>query len=173
MPRSKRRKDGWEDPFDLFDEEIAEMREHMDHILERMFSGELGEGTDPLIYGFTMRVGPDNVPQIQEFGNARRPELVPEQPAAREPLTDIIENEHGVTVVMELPGVDKEDIRVNAEESSLDLEVDTPHRKFSKHLELPCDVVSESAKASYRNGVLQVSMERAAPKRKGKAVRVE
>lgn len=173
MPRAKRRKDGWEDPFDMFDEDIADMREHMDRILERMLSGEMGEGSDPLIYGFSMRVGPDNIPQIQEFGNARQARLGREETPSREPLTDIIEGEDKVTVIMELPGVDKEDIKVDAEERSLDLKVDTPEKRFIKHLELPCGILPDSAKASYKNGVLEVVMTRPAPTRKGKTVRVE
>jgi HSP20 family protein len=172
VPR-KKRKDDWGDMFESFDEEIAEMRDRMDRVLERMLSGELMEAKDPLIYGVSMRVSSEGVPLIQEFGKARPAELADAEPPAREPLTDIREDVDRVTVIMELPGVDKKDIKVTAEDRYLDLEVDSPDKRYSKHLDLPCNVLPGSAKANYKNGVLEVVMRRPAPKRKGKAVRVE
>lgn len=172
MPR-KKRKDDWGDMFESFDEEIAEMRDRMDRVLERMLSGELMEAKDPLIYGVSMRVSSEGVPLIQEFGKARPAELADAEPPAREPLTDIREDVDRVTVIMELPGVDKKEIKVTAEDRYLDLEVDSPDKRYSKHLDLPCNVLPGSAKANYKNGVLEVVMRRPAPKRKGKAVRVE
>lgn len=172
MPR-KKGKDDWGDMFESFDEEIAEMRDRMDRILERMLSGELTEAKDPLVYGVSMRVSSDGVPLIQEFGKARPAELADAEPSAREPLTDIREGVDRVTVIMELPGVEKKDIKVTAEDRYLDLEVDSSDKRYSKHLDLPCNVLPGSAKANYKNGVLEVVMRRPAPKRKGKAVRVE
>jgi HSP20 family protein len=172
VPR-KKRKDDWGDMFESFDEEIAEMRDRMDRVLERMLSGELTEAKDPLIYGVSMRVSSEGVPLIQEFGKARPAELADAEPPAREPLTDIREDVDRVTVIMELPGVDKKEIKVTAEDRYLDLEVDSPDKRYSKHLDLPCNVLPGSAKANYKNGVLEVVMRRPAPKRKGKAVRVE
>jgi HSP20 family protein len=172
VPR-KKRTDDWDDAFDVFDLEFADLRGRMDRILERMLSGELREAADPLIYGFSMRVGPDGMPSIQQFGNAGPPALSRSDPAAREPLTDIREDGEKVTVIMELPGVDKKDIRVTAEDRDLELEVDSPDKRYSKHLDLPCDVLPDSAKANYKNGVLEVTMRRASPKKKRKAVKVE
>lgn len=172
MPR-KKRKDDWGDMFESFDEEIAKMRDRMDRILERMLSGELMEAKDPLIYGVSMRVSSDGDPLIQEFGKARPAELADTEPPAREPLTDIREEVDRVTVIMELPGVEKEDVKVTAEDRYLDLEVDSSDKRYSKHLDLPCNVLPGSAKANYKNGVLEVVMRRPAPKRKGKTIRVE
>jgi HSP20 family protein len=172
MPKRKRM-DGWDGAFGPFDDEFAELRERMDRILERMLSGELTEANDPLTYGFSMRVGPDGAPTIQQFGNAVPPQLAEPETPSREPLTDIREDKDKVTVIIELPGVEKEDIKVMAEDRDLDVEVDSPDKRFSKHLDLPCGVLPGSAKANYKNGVLEVVMRRAGPKRKRKAVKVE
>ena len=91
----------------------------------------------------------------------------------REPLTYIRQDASKVTVIMELPGVDKEDIKVTAEDRYLDLEVNSPDRRYTKHLELPCDVLPDSAKANYKNGVLEVVMRRPASKKRRKTVRVD
>jgi HSP20 family protein len=172
VPRNKR-KDDWGDMFESFDEEIADMRGRMDRILERLLSGELTEAKDPLNYGASMRVSSDGDPLIQEFGNTRPAETADEDPPAREPLSDIREGVDKVTVILALPGVEKKDIKVTAEDRYLDLEVDSPDKRYSKHLDLPCNVLPGSAEANYKNGVLEVVMRRPAPKRKGKKVRVE
>jgi HSP20 family protein len=172
LPRKKKR-DELDDVFGNLDLEMQTMREHMDRILERMLSGELKEGRDPLVYGFSMRPGPDGKPVIHEFGNAETAELADEQPPSREPLTDIREDADKVTVIIELPGVDKKDIKVTAEDRQLELEVDSSDKRYRKRLELPCDVLSDSAKANYKNGVLEVVMIRQAPRKRAKTIRVE
>jgi len=153
--------------------EIEGLRERMDRLLERMLSGELAEAKDPLIYGFSMRVGPDGPPLIQQFGNATPVDEPDAEAPSREPLTDIREEAERVTVIMELPGVDKKDIKVTAEDRSLELEVLSPEKRFSKHLDLPCSVLPGSAKANYKNGVLEVVMRRRASRKKGRTVLVE
>jgi len=172
MPKRKRMED-WDDAFRMFDVELGGLRERMDRILEQMLSGELTEIEDPIAYGFSMRIWPDGAPSIQQFGNAAPPQPSDLEPPAREPLTDIREDKDKVTVIMELPGVDKRDIKVTAEDRDLELEVDSPDKRYSKHLDLPCDVLPASAKANYKNGVLEVVIRRAAPKRKRKTVKVD
>ena len=173
MPRESKRNEEWDGLFEVFDREFEDMREHMDRILELMLSGELTEADDPLIYGFSMRLRPDGQPVIQEFGSAKQPRYLEEGAPSREPLTDIMESDEDVRVIMELPGVEKKDLKVQANERSLDLEVVGQEKRFRKHLELPCDVLPDSAKANYKNGVLEIVLKRHAPKRKGREVRVE
>jgi len=168
----KRRKGDWEDLLDRFGEGFDEMRSRMDAILDDFMSGNLRDQS-PLVYGFSMRLGPDGVPSIQEFGGTSPPTRTGEEGLQKEPLTDIFESEDKVTVIMELPGVERGDIKVDAGDRCLDLEVDDPERGFSRHLELPCEVLSDSAKASYKNGVLQVVLMRAPAEKRTKPVEVE
>lgn len=169
MVRDKRRRD-WDDFFGDFDEEFEEMRRRIERIMERLMSGEVPLEREPMIYGFSMRIGPDGKPRIQEFGNTIRRK---EEVAKREPLTDIIEEADKVRIIVELPGVEKEDIKLNATEDSLDIEVDNPDRRFEKRIELPCEVDPDSAKATYKNGVLEILLKRASVKEKGKEIRIE
>ncbi len=175
MAREERKKrNGWDDFFDEFDQEFSEMRDRFDEVMESFMKGDLDPSSKPLIYGFSMRVGGDGVPVIQEFGNtAGTGQAGEKKELLREPLTDIIESDDKVRVIVELPGVEKKDIKLNADGRSLEIEVDKEDKRFSKHLDLPCDVNPGSAKANYKNGVLEVVLTRKAPKRKGKAIRVE
>ncbi|MEM2896156.1 MAG: archaeal heat shock protein Hsp20 [Candidatus Bathyarchaeia archaeon] len=129
----------------------------------------------PFVYGYSMTIGPDGKPIIREFGNVK-PSLTKrglEVKEEREPLVDTIADEKTVKVIAELPGVDKSDIKLNATEKSLTISVDTEKRKYHKELTLPAEVEPESAKASYKNGVLEVTLNRVKPKRVGKEVKIE
>ncbi|MDY7081577.1 MAG: Hsp20/alpha crystallin family protein [Halobacteria archaeon] len=61
-------------------------------------------------------------------------------------------------VVADLPGVKKEDIRLNATESELRIKADgsARDRSYDERIELPTRVDPDSADANYNNGVLEV-----------------
>jgi HSP20 family protein len=118
----------------------------------------------PFVYGYSMTVGPDGKPQIREFGNikpwsrGRRPRLDVKE--KREPLADVITTDGEVKVIIELPGVAKEDIKLRGTEESMTVSVDTSGRKYYKKLELPVKVDPKTAKSKYINGVLEVTIKK-------------
>jgi HSP20 family protein len=169
------RKDKKRSPWDHFfldiDDEFDDMKRRMDRILERISESDSSFDGNPMIYGFSMRVGPDGKPKIQEFGNTTDPSNY--QESKREPLTDVIEEENRIRVVVELPGVVKEDILLDTTEDTLNIEVDTPTHRFSKQLDLPCCVDPESARATYNNGVLEVCLTRVEMHKNSKKIVIE
>ena len=72
-----------------------------------------------------------------------------------------------------MPGVDKEDISLDCAESTLTISVGTEKRKYYKEIELPSQVDPESAKASYRNGVLELTLTKKQVKPKGRRIDIE
>ncbi|PUA34422.1 MAG: hypothetical protein B9J98_00195 [Candidatus Terraquivivens tikiterensis] len=129
----------------------------------------------PFVYGYSITIGPDGKPIIREFGNVR-PRLGRrplELRSEREPLVDVIPEEDVIRVVAELPGVDKNDIQLNVTEKVLTIKVDTPERKYYKEVELPEEVESEGARATYKNGVLEVVLKKKKTKAKGVSLKVE
>jgi HSP20 family protein len=72
-----------------------------------------------------------------------------------------------------LPGVDKNDIQLNGADKVLTIKVDTPERKYYKEVELPEEVESEGAKATYKNGVLEVVLNKKKAKPKGVSIKIE
>ncbi len=150
--------------FDDFDKIFEEMEANISRIFEEAKENSLrkpGE-SNQYVYGFSMRIGPDGRPHIEKFGNIPRPGISKEERLfeGREPLTDIIEGEDEISVIAELPGIEKKDINLNATEDTLEIRVDTPERKYYKILDLPYEVKPETAKASYKNGVLEVKIRR-------------
>lgn len=116
----------------------------------------------PFVYGYSMRVGPDGKPEIREFGNLK-PGVGPGRPQIDikeeiEPLTDVIETDGEVKVVVEVPGVEKEHIKLHGTEDALTISVDAPQRKYYKEVKLPGKADPKQAKASYKNGVLEVTI---------------
>jgi len=150
------------------EEAMARMLEEAQKNADKMQEGR------PFVYGWSMRVGPDGKPKIEEFGNVPNPQVGLHQiPDEREPLTDVIEGDREVSVIIELPGVERNDIKLDASEKNLLIKVDTQNRKYSKDMELPCEVKPESAKATYKNGILEVKLEKAKQKDVKKGVHIK
>ena len=133
----------------------------------------------PFVYGYSFSVGPDGKPKFREFGNVRPTrELGTARPTLnvrgeREPLVDVIPSDEEIKVVAELPGVEKSDIQLNVSEDRITISVDTETRKFRKDLNLPLNVDPDSTDASYKNGVLEVTLEVQKEKSKGKSVGIK
>jgi HSP20 family protein len=132
----------------------------------------------PFVYGYSVTIGPDGKPQIREFGNVKpeakfgKPQLnIKEE---REPLVDIIPSNNEIRVIAELPGVDKKDIKLHGTERSLTISVDIPQRKYYKEVELPSRVDPKEAKSSYKNGVLEVTLQKKGEEKlKGEPIKIE
>lgn len=127
----------------------------------------------PFVYGFSVTFGPDRKPIITEFGNMKPSGRSPWEPPfslkeEREPLVDIIEGEKEVRVIAELPGVEKEDIKLYATEKTLTIDVSGKERSYYKELELPVEVEPGNAKSSYKNGILEVVLAKKGEKKKPK-----
>src|SRR4030066_511335 len=111
-------------------------------------------------------MGPDGKPEIQEFGNKKKSLKGPQVKEEREPLVDIVETDGEVRVVVEMPGVEKTDIKLHGTEDSLTISVATPQTKYYKDVALPAKVKVKESKSSYKNGVLEVVFPKAeAPKK--------
>ena len=148
---------------------------------EKLPDGSIVRRMGPFVYGYSMSMGPDGKPVIREFGNVKASKPMafgPQRPRLdvkeeREPLVDVIEEKDALKVVAEVPGVEKEDIDLNTTENSLTISVDNKARRFYKEVEFPSQVDPESVKASYRNGVLEVTLTKRETKPKGRRIKIE
>jgi HSP20 family protein len=127
-----------------------------------------------------MRVGPDGKPNIQEFGNTRPPKRLESgekeelEATEREPLTDVIECEEEISITLEIPGVEKEDIELTVEEDKVAINVDTSSRRYFKEIPLKVKVNPKTSKATYKNGVLDIILKKIPQKeKKGKKVKID
>jgi HSP20 family protein len=131
----------------------------------------------PIVYGYSVTVGPDGKPVVREFGNVK-PTLgnargAPQLTSEREPLADIVTTDKEVKVVVEMPGISKEDIKVNAFENKVEISTsEKAERKYHRVVELPADADIDSVKSNYKNGILEITFNKKA-KPKGKEVKVD
>ncbi|MDG6983791.1 MAG: Hsp20/alpha crystallin family protein [Nitrososphaerota archaeon] len=114
----------------------------------------------PIVYGYSVTIGPDGKPVVREFGNVRSGEGKPWKAIQdkREPLVDVVSSGKEVRVIVEMPGVKKEDINVTVDERTMVISVDSGDRGYHKELELPAAVDPKGAKSAYNNGILEVTV---------------
>jgi len=115
-----------------------------------------GTGAGPYYYGYTMTVGPDGKPVVKEYGNVK-PELAPTS-NSREPMVDTIvdEKEKLVKLVAEMPGVEKSDVKILVQGKSVDISAEHDEKKYHVNVPIKYHVDENSAKASYKNGILEL-----------------
>ena len=157
---------------------VRKMFEEMDRMFEEMLSEpfimEKGEHKvyGPYYYGFSITIGPDGVPQVREWGNIRPGPVKPIIKDTIEPFTDVFDEGDHYRVIIDMPGVDKKDISVEATEDRLIVSAQG-QRKYYKEIRFKEKVNPETAKAQYRNGVLTITIEKKEKGKKKKGVKIE
>ncbi len=161
----------------MMDEELKTFAQRVpkEYVKERQLpDGSTVKELGPFVYGYSMKIGPDGKPEIQEFGNIKKGlKGTPQVREEREPLVDIVETNDDIHVVVELPGVEKSDIKLHGTEDSLEIAVDSPQYKYYKEAQLPSKVRVKDATSTYKNGVLEVVLPKAeSSKPKGEPINI-
>ena len=182
--------------------DIEEILKDMEEMMEKEFKEfttkvpkdlvrerKLPDGTKiqewgPFVYGYSMTLGPDGKPKIREFGNVKptlkpapfgitRPSLSVRE--EREPLVDVLTTDNTIQIIAELPGVEKEDIKLHGTEDTLTISVDTPKRKYFKEIQMPEKIDPKKAETTYKNGVLEITVPKIKKKKKpeGELIEIE
>ena len=158
--------------------------EDINKLFERMLRNMGLNQDDPNVkawsYGYSMTTGPDGKPVIREGGtglpdgtNPLKPQpYIPETP---EPLSqvDIDTEKKLVRVIVEMPGFTKESIKITGTENKLQLSASHETRQVDTEIPINAKVDPKSAKATYKNGVLDITLKLLeAPKPDGVDIRV-
>lgn len=173
MPYKRRRDrdiDDWRGEFDEFFENFGfdfdRFNERMMKLWDRMMKESETQTFGPYVYGFTYKIGPDGRPVFEEFGNVPQGRVPAGEPKmekdVREPITDITEDKDKVYITYELPGIDKENIELRSSERNITIEVKEGPRKYYKSINFPYELKPDSTRAKFINGILDVSVDRAA-----------
>ncbi len=105
------------------------------------------------------------------------------------PLSDVIDKGDRFVVRVDLPGVEKQDIVLNVRENIVEVRAEKKHEVkvqkkgyyrhersyggFYRVIPLPSNVDPDSVKTSYKNGVLEIKLQKSKTKKVAKKVRVE
>ncbi len=165
---------------DWFREPFEEMLKRLDESIPSEFSDLVKEekmpsGTvrryGPFVYGFSYTAEPGREPIFREFGNIRPSYRGIEPSEGREPLVDVMDEKDKYKIFVELPGVDKGNVKLDVADDSVEVSTND-EKKFYKMIRLESTIDPDSAKASYKNGVLTLELDKKA-KRKGKDIKID
>ena len=157
--RRRKKKEPW---FSDIYEELERLGDLIDETIQKAFytSSEKTLVRRNRVQGFSIKIGPDGKPRIREFNNRQPRQAEPEVSDDLEPLVDIIEDGETLVVLAVLPGVKKDEIELRATESCLTVSVNADNFEWYNEFKLPTRVKPKSARASYKNGVLEVRLEK-------------
>jgi HSP20 family protein len=129
--------------------------------------------SNPLFYGYTMTVDSEGKPSVQEYGNEKPDHLSISN--TREAIVDIIvdEEEKVVKLIAEMPGVEKTDVKILVDKNIVDISAEHGGKKYHTKVPLTHKVEESSAKATYKNGILELVFKLVVEKQTGKKVEVE
>ncbi len=134
--------------------------EDINTFINKLFNEMIAEQNLPVtpgtVYKFDISVNQDGITITPNVSGQVQSMKVEE----REPLVDIIERKDGITVIAEIPGVEKKQIDLHADHERLSIRADSGKSVYSKLIELPFKVDSTTATAIYNNGVLEISFKR-------------
>ena len=144
---------------DGFDEIFEDFEHEMNTDLAKMINkieSENQDRSEPFIYGYSINIDENGKAEINEFGNIKADsDENLEVTESREPLIDLIDGKNSIAVVIEIPGVEKSDIKIEIKESKL-LVSTTNSKNYYKEIPLESKIISSSARAKYNNGILEI-----------------
>ena len=107
----------------------------------------------------------------KEVSKYNRPQITSE----REPLVEVNVYDKEVKVVLEMPGLSKEHIKIQAYKNSVEISSNHPQRKYQV-IDIPRVADIETIRSTYKNGILEIvfkKKEKSKCKNKGREIRIE
>jgi HSP20 family protein len=100
----------------------------------------------------------------------------------REPFIDVMDGDKEIIATAEMPGLEKQDIKINVTEDMLEISAETKQEEkreekgyiyrerrsgsYYRAISLPSPVDPDNSKATYENGVLEIKMPKTEVKKK-------
>jgi len=107
----------------------------------------------------------------KEVSKYNRPQITSE----REPLVEVNVYDKEVKVVLEIPGLSKEHIKIEAYKNSVEISSNHPQRKYQV-IDIPRVADIETIRSTYKNGILEIvfkKKEKSKCNNKGREIRIE
>jgi HSP20 family protein len=142
------------------------------------------------VYGYSMTIELDDKPRVRsrnirndgvgssgsskkrkEVSKYNRPQITSE----REPLVEVNVYDKEVKVVLEMPGLSKEHIKIQAYKNSVEISSNHPQRKYQV-IDIPQVADIETIRSTYKNGILEIvfkKKEKSKCNNKGREIRIE
>jgi len=113
------------------------------------------------VYGFTVRsAAGGGKPTVETFGNIRKTPEGPKVEEEREPMTDVFDEKDEIIIIAEMPGIEKEDIKLELNDDILEITATGKIRKYRKELLLSVKAVKNNMSHNYNNGILEIRIKK-------------
>lgn len=120
------------------------------------------------VYGVTIKTAVGGEPIVSTFGNIKKTPQGPAVSEEREPLVDVFDEKEEVRIIVEVPGVTEKSIKTEIKGDVLTLEAKDSDRRYYKEIVLPKEVDPGTLKTKYKNGVLEIRVDKKAKQEVGK-----
>ena len=164
--------------FDEFEVQFKRMEQQMNTLFKQMINENLSSQNDAntQYYGWTYQVGPDGKPHYQEFGNI--PNIHSSQPKPQlqqryQSPIDIQESDKEIYITMELPGIEKENIKLETIDTILKIEINDDDQPYKKEIDLKTKINEKKTEATLNNGILCITLEKLKTKKKGRKINIK
>jgi len=154
--------------------------------MTRMMQDSSQPGSQHFVYGYRSYTGPDGKPQVEEYSNVpgfkgftqglpamgtgpqsavhglqstvhgldREPKT---EDSVEEPYYDVINVGDKLKLIVELPGLEKKDIKVQSHGRYVSIKAKNETRNFECDIPVPDYVEAKPKSASYKNGILEIT----------------
>ncbi|MEI6420771.1 MAG: archaeal heat shock protein Hsp20 [Lentisphaerota bacterium] len=124
--------------------------------------GGLKKDGQPLkgVFGFSIKTATGGKQVVEPFGNIKKTPAGPVVEEEREPLIDIFDEKKEIVVMAEMPGVGKNDIKIDLKGDLLEISAKNANRNYRKEILLPAKVKSEDMTSAYNNGILEIRIKK-------------
>ena len=147
----------------LFDEFEIEIPEELTHYKE-----EYEDDTKQYIKGYSIIIGPNKKPVIKKFENIDLKNIKKPLMKEKELITDIIDRNDKINIILEIPKVEKENIKVKCYEKSVEIKAYRKIKKdeeksssniiYDKTIKLSKKILPKTLVSKYNNGILELSL---------------
>ena len=131
------------------------------------------------VYGYSMTIELEDKPCVSSRSSKKRKVVSeynePQITAERAPLAEVNVYDKEVKVVLEMPGLSKEHIKIQAYKNSVEISSDHPQRKYQV-IDIPRVADIETIRSTYKNGILEIvfkKKEKSKGNNKGREIRIE
>ena len=131
------------------------------------------------VYGYSMTIELEDKPRVSNRSSKKRKGVSeynePQITAERAPLAEVNVCDKEVKVVLEMPGLSKEHIKIQAYKNSVEISSDHPQRKYQV-IDIPRVADIKTIRSTYKNGILEIvfkKKEKSKGNNKGREIRIE
>jgi len=113
------------------------------------------------VFGFSIKSAVGGKSTVETFGHKiKKTPKGPTVEEEREPIIDVFDEKDEIKIYAEMPGVTKEDIKLDLKGDILDISAQSGEKKYHKEVLLPAKVKTKTMSSSYKNGILEIKIKK-------------